>query len=238
MERPRPMDRLLVGDVGYGKTEIAVRAAFKAVQSERQVAVLVPTTILAEQHARTFGERLADFPVRRRALSRFQTAKEQAAVLAELKAGKVDIVIGTHRLLSPDVEFARSRTDRRRRGAPLRREAQGAAQAAQARDRRADAHRDADSAHAAPVARRAARHDADADAAARPLAGAHLRRAVGRRPDRRRHLARARSRRTGVLRPQPHRDDRGASPTTSGASCRARASRSATARCASASSRT
>ena len=105
MENTRPMDRLLVGDVGYGKTEIAVRAAFKAVQSERQVAVLVPTTILADQHLRTFSERLADFPVRIAALSRFQTAKEQAVVLEELKAKKIDVVIGTHRLLSPDVQF-------------------------------------------------------------------------------------------------------------------------------------
>jgi transcription-repair coupling factor (superfamily II helicase) len=106
LEGTRPMDRLLVGDVGYGKTEIAVRAAFKAVQSGRQVAVLVPTTILADQHARTFGERLADFPVRIAVLSRFQSAKEQAATLGELAAKKVDIVIGTHRLLSPDVTFA------------------------------------------------------------------------------------------------------------------------------------
>ena len=106
MERPRPMDRLLVGDVGYGKTEIAVRAAFKAVQSGRQVVVLVPTTILADQHARTFGDRLADFPVNVQTLSRFQSPKEQATILADLKAGKVDIVIGTHRLLSPDVHFA------------------------------------------------------------------------------------------------------------------------------------
>ena len=106
MERPRPMDRLLVGDVGYGKTEIAVRAAFKAVQSGRQVVVLVPTTILADQHARTFGERLADFPINVQTMSRFQTAKEQAGVLADLKAGKVDVVIGTHRLLSPDVAFS------------------------------------------------------------------------------------------------------------------------------------
>ena len=105
MESPRPMDRLLVGDVGYGKTEIAVRAAFKAVQSQRQVAVLVPTTILADQHGRTFAERLADFPIKVATLSRFQTAKEQAAVVAEIKEGKVDIVIGTHRLLSADVEF-------------------------------------------------------------------------------------------------------------------------------------
>ena len=105
MESTKPMDRLLVGDVGYGKTEIAVRAAFKAVQSGRQVAVLVPTTILADQHARTFGERLADFPVRIGVMSRFQSAKEQAATIVELAEKKIDIVIGTHRLLSPDVQF-------------------------------------------------------------------------------------------------------------------------------------
>ena len=107
MESARPMDRLLVGDVGYGKTEIAVRAAFKAVQSERQVAVLVPTTILADQHARTFGDRLADFPIRIAMLSRFQTPKEQQAVLAALATGGIDVVIGTHRLLSEDVRFRR-----------------------------------------------------------------------------------------------------------------------------------
>jgi transcription-repair coupling factor (superfamily II helicase) len=106
MEKPRPMDRLLIGDVGYGKTEIAVRAAFKAVQSDRQVAVLVPTTILADQHHRTFSDRFADFPIRVAALSRFQSAKEQTDVLAELAAKKIDIIIGTHRLLSPDVRFA------------------------------------------------------------------------------------------------------------------------------------
>jgi transcription-repair coupling factor (superfamily II helicase) len=107
MEGPRPMDRLLVGDVGYGKTEIAVRAAFKAVQSERQVAVLVPTTILADQHARTFGERLADFPMKVAMLSRFQSPKEQQVVLDDIAKGNVDIVIGTHRLLSADVSFKR-----------------------------------------------------------------------------------------------------------------------------------
>jgi transcription-repair coupling factor (superfamily II helicase) len=105
MEKSRPMDRLLVGDVGYGKTEIAVRAAFKAVQSGRQVAVLVPTTILAEQHARTFGDRLADFPVVIRTMSRFETTKQQAEVVEDLAEGKIDIVIGTHRLLSKDVKF-------------------------------------------------------------------------------------------------------------------------------------
>lgn len=105
MEAPKPMDRLLVGDVGYGKTEVAVRAAFKAVQGGKQVAVLVPTTILAEQHGRTFAERLADFPIQVEVLSRFRTAKEQKLALARLASGEVDIVIGTHRLLSPDVHF-------------------------------------------------------------------------------------------------------------------------------------
>jgi transcription-repair coupling factor (superfamily II helicase) len=105
METARPMDRLIVGDVGYGKTEVAVRAAFKAVQAGKQAAVLVPTTILAEQHGRTFTERLADFPVRVEVLSRFRTAPEQTDVLAGLADGRVDVVIGTHRLLSADVRF-------------------------------------------------------------------------------------------------------------------------------------
>ncbi len=105
MERARPMDRLLVGDVGYGKTEVAVRAAFKAVQAGKQVAVLVPTTILAEQHGRTFRERLADYPVRIEVLSRFRSTKETAPLVERITAGDVDIVIGTHRLLSADVTF-------------------------------------------------------------------------------------------------------------------------------------
>jgi len=105
MERSRPMDRLLVGDVGYGKTEVAVRAAFKAVQSGKQVAVLVPTTILAEQHGRTFRERLADYPVRIEVLSRFRSPAETRRVLEQLARGEVDVVIGTHRLLSRDARF-------------------------------------------------------------------------------------------------------------------------------------
>jgi transcription-repair coupling factor (superfamily II helicase) len=105
MERARPMDRLLVGDVGYGKTEVAVRAAFKAVQAGKQVVVLVPTTILAEQHGRTFRERLADYPVRIEVLSRFRTSKETAGVVGRIERGEADIVIGTHRLLSRDVAF-------------------------------------------------------------------------------------------------------------------------------------
>lgn len=105
MEKPRPMDRLLCGDVGYGKTEVAIRAAFKAVVDGKQVAVLVPTTILAQQHARTFEERFEGFPVRIRTLSRFQSAAEQTAILKEVARGACDIIIGTHRLLSKDVTF-------------------------------------------------------------------------------------------------------------------------------------
>src|ERR1700733_5898850 len=105
MERPVPMDRLICGDVGYGKTEIAVRAAFKAVQDGRQVAVLVPTTLLAQQHLVTFGERYAPFPVVIKPMSRFQSDAEVSETLAGLAEGKVDVVIGTHRLLSPEVRF-------------------------------------------------------------------------------------------------------------------------------------
>jgi transcription-repair coupling factor (superfamily II helicase) len=107
MERAVPMDRLICGDVGYGKTEIAVRAAFKAVQDGKQVAVLVPTTLLSAQHFATFSERYAPFPVTVRPMSRFQSDREVADTLEGLAAGKVDIVIGTHRLLSPEVRFAR-----------------------------------------------------------------------------------------------------------------------------------
>jgi transcription-repair coupling factor (superfamily II helicase) len=107
MERAVPMDRLICGDVGYGKTEIAVRAAFKAVQDGRQVAILVPTTLLAAQHYTTFSERYAPFPVLVRTLSRFQGDAEVAATLAGLADGTVDVVIGTHRLLSPETRFAR-----------------------------------------------------------------------------------------------------------------------------------
>lgn len=105
MESLRAMDRLLLGDVGYGKTEVALRAAFKAVMDQKQVAVLVPTTILAYQHARTFARRLQPFPVTVEMLSRFQTDAEQAAILEALRLGRCDIVVGTHRLLSDDVQF-------------------------------------------------------------------------------------------------------------------------------------
>jgi transcription-repair coupling factor (superfamily II helicase) len=106
MEKPNPMDRIVCGDVGYGKTEIAVRAAFKAVQDGKQVAILVPTTLLVQQHFNTFSSRYAGFPVKLAALSRFNTAAQSKEVIAGLKSGVVDVVIGTHRLLSKDVEFA------------------------------------------------------------------------------------------------------------------------------------
>ena len=105
MQEPSPMDRLVCGDVGFGKTEVAIRAAFKAAQDGKQVAVLVPTTILAEQHYLNFSERMKGYPVRLASLSRFKSKKEQAATLQELSEGKIDIVIGTHRLLSKDVQF-------------------------------------------------------------------------------------------------------------------------------------
>lgn len=105
MENKRPMDRLVCGDVGYGKTEVAIRAAFKAVMDGKQVAVLVPTTILAQQHYQTFSERFADYPIRVEVLSRFRSRKDQTATMKGLKEGTVDVVIGTHRVLSKDVTF-------------------------------------------------------------------------------------------------------------------------------------
>ena len=105
MENPRPMDRLLCGDVGYGKTEVAIRAAFKAVMDQKQVAYLVPTTVLANQQYETFKQRMEDFAIRVELLNRFRTKKEQEEIIKKLKLGEIDVVIGTHRLLSKDVEF-------------------------------------------------------------------------------------------------------------------------------------
>ena len=105
MEQPKPMDRLICGDVGFGKTEVAMRAVFKAVDSGRQVAVLVPTTVLAEQHLRTFSQRMAEFPVTVEMLSRFRTSAEQNRIISRLKEGAIDVVIGTHRLVSKDIKF-------------------------------------------------------------------------------------------------------------------------------------
>jgi transcription-repair coupling factor (superfamily II helicase) len=105
MELPRPMDRLVCGDVGFGKTEVAIRAAFKAVQDGKQVAILVPTTLLADQHGQTFRERFAGYPVRVEVLSRFLSAKEAKAVVRDVESGAIDVVVGTHRLLSEDIKF-------------------------------------------------------------------------------------------------------------------------------------
>ena len=105
MERGRPMDRLLCGDVGFGKTEVAMRAAFKAVDNGYQVGILVPTTVLAEQHYKSFRERMAEFPVEIAKLSRFCSTKQLKETIEKLKTGEVDIVIGTHRLVSKDVQF-------------------------------------------------------------------------------------------------------------------------------------
>ena len=106
MQASQPMDRLLVGDVGFGKTEVAMRAAFKAVNNHKQVVVLVPTTVLAQQHYSNFKERFEQFAVNVDVLSRFRSKKEQTETLEKLKKGQVDILIGTHRVLSKDVEFA------------------------------------------------------------------------------------------------------------------------------------
>lgn len=106
MQQPRPMDRLLCGDVGYGKTELSMRAAFKAVEAGKQVAVLVPTTVLAEQHERSFRQRFADYPFVIESISRFKTGKEGRDIIKRAKSGELDILIGTHRILSKDVQFA------------------------------------------------------------------------------------------------------------------------------------
>ena len=105
MMNDKPMDRLVCGDVGFGKTEVAIRSAFKAVMDNKQVAVLVPTTLLADQHLKTFSKRMNDFPVKVDALSRFKSAKEQKEILKGVSTGDVDILIGTHRILSKDISF-------------------------------------------------------------------------------------------------------------------------------------
>ncbi len=147
MESRPPMDRLLCGDVGYGKTEVAMRAAFKAISDNKQVAVLAPTTVLAFQHFETFKQRFAAFPVTIEMISRFRSPKQQKEILQKAEAGKVDILIGTHRILSKDREIFRSRTADRRRRAALRRAPQRTPQADAQAGGRAHHVGDADSAH-------------------------------------------------------------------------------------------
>ena len=170
MESERPMDRLICGDVGYGKTEVALRAAFKAANAGKQVLMLVPTTILAQQHFGTFTERLRDYPFTIEHVSRFRPAAEQREAVKRFAEGKVDILIGTHRAALARRAREGPRAADRRRGAALRRQAEGAAAPAAAEGRRDLDERDADPAHAADVARRPARHQRDRDAARGPPA--------------------------------------------------------------------
>ena len=176
MEEPRPMDRLVCGDVGFGKTEVAVRAVFKAVQDGTQAAILVPTTLLASQHAQTFAERYAPYPVRVELLSRFLSPAQQREVVQGLADGSVDVVIGTHRLLAQDVQFKQLGPAGRGRGAALRGHAQGGGEAHRRGRRRADADRQPDPAHPGDGAHG---HPGPVDgqhAAGRPPPDPHLRR--------------------------------------------------------------
>ncbi len=183
LEKPRPMDRLICGDVGFGKTEVAIRAAFKAVDAGRQVAILVPTTVLAEQHYRTFCNRMAEFPVSVEVLSRFRTKAEQKEILEKMEAGN-----GRHRdRHSParaagcEVQGPGPARDRRR--AAVRRGPQGDAQKVAAGCRCADAQRHADSADTAPVALGNSRHLEPDHATTGPDGDRNPDRALGRRPD-------------------------------------------------------
>ena len=208
MEAERPMDRLICGDVGYGKTEVALRAAFKAANAGKQVLMLVPTTILAQQHFGTFTERLRDYPFTIEHVSRFRAAGRAARRRQALLRGQ-----GRHPHRHAPAALARRaregpRAADRRRGAALRRQAEGAAAPAAAQGRRDLDERDADPAHAADVARRAARHLRDRDAARGPPAGQDLRRRVRRGARQAGARAREGARRPGVLPPQPRRGHR------------------------------
>ena len=213
METERPMDRLICGDVGYGKTEVALRAAVKAASDGKQVMMLVPTTILAQQHYGTFAERLRDQPFEVEHVSRFRTARRAARRRQALHGGQ-----GRHPDRHAPAALARRaregpRAAGGRRGAALRRQAEGAAAPAQAQGRRDLDERDADPAHAADVAGGPARHLRDRDAAGGPAAGQDLRRRVRRAARQAGARARGRARGPGVLPAQPrrrHRRDRGA----------------------------
>ena len=209
MESDQPMDRLVCGDVGFGKTEVAIRAAFKAAVDGKQVAVLVPTTILALQHYRSFTERLRDFPVRVEYINRTKSTKEVSQIRADLASGKIDILIGTHKMLGKQVVF-------RDLGLLIIDEEQKFGVAAKEkahRDERfgryADAHRHAHSADAAILADGFARLVRDFDPAAQPPADSHrIARILGGDHPRRRRGG-TRPRRPGLFRPQPRRGPAG-----------------------------
>ena len=208
MEAPRPMDRLICGDVGYGKTEVALRAAFKAVQDGKQVMLLVPTTILAQQHYGTFTERLKDYPITIEHVSRFRPHAEQSEAVKRFADGKVDILIGTHRLAVKRRPPQGPRPPDRRRGAAVRGQAEGAAPPAEAEGRRDRDERHADPAHAPDVDGRGPRHQRDRDAARGPAADQDLRRRVRRGVGQGSTPPRAPEKRPGVLPAQPDRVDR------------------------------
>ena len=208
MERAQPMDRLICGDVGYGKTEVALRAAFKAADDGKQVLVLAPTTILAQQHFGTFAERLNDYPFTIEHVSRFRTPKQQREAVAAFNEGQVDILIGTHRLLGRDLrgkDIGLIIVDEEQRFGVKQKELL----------RQLKLKVDVIAMSATPIPRTLqmslaghARHQRDRDAARGPAAGQDLRRRVrrGARPPG--AAAREGARRPGVLRPQPRRDDR------------------------------
>ena len=208
----KPMDRLVCGDVGFGKTEVALRAAFIAAFAGAQVAVIVPTTLLARQHFRSFSERFAGLPVRVAQLSRLVSPKEAKQTKAELAEGKIDIVIGTHALLAKDVRFAHLGLVVVDEEQHFGVEAEGAAEAVEGRRACADADRDADPAHLAAGAVGRARDEHHRDSAGRPAGGAHLCDAVRSRRDPRGDPARARPRRADLLCRAAHLRSRRSAP--------------------------
>ena len=215
MEEPRPMDRLVCGDVGFGKTEVAVRAAFKAVQEGTQAAILAPTTLLASQHAQTFADRFAPYPVRVELLSRFLSPAQQRQVVQGLADGSVDVVVGTHRLLAQDVQFKDLGPAGGRRGTALRGDPQGGRQAHVRGRRRADAHGQPHPAHAGDGADGNPRPLHGQHPARRPAAHPHLRRRARSLGHQRGAAARDAARGAGLLRAQPglgHRPGRPRDP--------------------------
>ncbi len=209
MESTQPMDRLLCGDVGYGKTEVAMRAAFKAISDNKQVAVLAPTTVLAFQHYETFKQRFAAFPVTIEMISRFRNAEAAKRNSAENRSRQnrhpdrhAPHSFERHQVLRP-------RPAHRRRRAALRRPPQRTHQADAQAGRRAHHVGHAHSAHPAHVAGRPARHERDRNSAQRPHGDSDRRRELGRKADPIRHRAGTRTRRPGLFRPQPRRDHLG-----------------------------